>query len=1261
MVISNNVTAQVEFRQHNVPIEAHRTWGICAEDLDGDGDMDFLVTAETPGFFAWYEVDDDGDLIEHIFHENAEGACSIRACDIDGDGDMDITGSAREVSRVWWWENDGNQNFEAHLIAEGFRRNSWIRPVDLDDDGDIDLVGGNRNNILCWWENDGEQDFAQRMIDGQFGGVIEIIDFDGDNDLDVICGDFSEGVVRWYENDGNQNFNFHQVGNHGGVWAVYPADFDNDGDMDIASGAERTDLVVWWENEGNGNFERHDIENNIEGTGMHVGDIDADGDPDIIVAAYDPDVVKWYENDGDGNFDIHLIAENLRNAIQTYTADVDFDGDLDVMASAWSDDGARWWENLLDPAPAEPEVDPNPMEAIIAFPLEDENILTITNVGEEGSELRFNLWDDGEGIDWLSCDPLEGILGFEEAAEILCTFTTQDLEPGEYERLIIIRTNAREFRRIEVPVILSVNIGNGELRGIVTDMANEEPIEGALITCERFEFEAISDENGVYAFDEIPEWEYTINIQAEDYLTQRVEDVEVIEDEVTVLDFDLLHSVCELSIEEINEQMPVNEETEISFTLSNPGNGNLTWNVNRVFPEGMEAEPWQHRWGLDAEEVLENNRLGGVEIVDNNFYIAGGRSNEDNLIYVLNRDGEHIGQFAQFGDSRYGYRDIAFDENLLWGVDGEIVYGFTTEGELEVTFESPVRSTRCITWDRVNDLLWISSITTDIIGISRAGEAIRVIERPDDLRMYGLSCYPDDPDGYTIYMFCSNGDLNREVHKLNIETGEIEFVAEPDIEGSAGACTVTRAWDPFSWVFMAITNLPDRIEIWHLDAPSGWVDIEPTEGTLEADRQVDLTAQLNTFSFPVNIEFTADLVFTHDGVGGESIVPVTLLAGEDGPEERVLELVDGWNMVSINVDPPENDVIALTQPLVDEDRLEIMKNGVGQFYSPAFGFCNIPGWDVAEGYMMKVTQECQLAIEGLPVPADQVIPLEAGWQMVAYFPRVEMDAITAFSGIVDALEMAKDGFGRFYNTAFGFSNMGNLREGMGYMVKTTEAVDLVYVVDGEFIGSFIPCNYQTPELLPIVKPTDQNMSLLVISDGIAMERSEIGVYTSDCLVGTGRFVNGMCGIAIWGDDQSTKLPDGAFEDQELELRYYGEEGVVTTNDFEPIVGSGVYESNGFWVVRVHRADLPEQFGIISAYPNPFNSTTVLKYNIPAEQRVEINVFNIDGRFVCQPIDSKQSAGHHSVTIYGDDFASGIYLVRMESMGLKTFRKVLLMK
>ena len=914
---------------------------------------------------------------------------------------------------------------------------------------------------------------------------------------------------------------------------------------------------------------------------------------------------------------------------------------------------------------AELQIAPVRFDLVIAIDAEHREVLNIGNVGE--GDLIFEIEDEGDDPDWLECDPVEGTVEPEEETDVAVIISTGDLEPGEYQRTIMFNSNDPGQPQVEIPVGMFVSRGEGTLNGVVTDEETQRPVEGVLLTIEGFDYEAVSDDQGRFDFGELPAWTYSIRTFIEDYLTWIEDEIGVEVDEETSIEIGLLHSEFISDPALIEVALPLNNEIDIPVNIANGGNGTLTWTVNRVFPEGMELDPWTHRWGYSAGDNLENNRLGGLEFVDGNFYVAGGESDGDNLIYVLNEEGELVRQFTQFGDSRYGYRDMTFDGNLLWGVDGDDVHGFTIGGDLEITFESPVRSSRCIGWDRENDLLWISGITSDIFGVDREGEVIQVLDRPGDLRMYGLATYPDDPDGFHLYMFCSNGEANRQVYRVDIETGEFEFVTEPEVEGSAGASTITRTWDVFSWVFMAITNSPDRIEVWHIDAPTGWVSVEPAEGVIESGDDIDLTVQLNTFSFPFDIEFTADLVFTHDGFGGESIIPVSLTAGEGGDrqEERELNLNQGWNMVSVNVAPLENDEIVLTNPLVEDGFLEIMKNGRGQFYSPAFGFSNIPGWDVEEGYMLKVTEQCQLTIEGLPVPADEALPLEAGWQLIAYYPRVDVDAVVAFSGIVDVLEIAKDGEGRFYSPAFGFSNMGDLREGMGYMVKMTDEIDLVYVVEDQ-IAVYYSSKYSLPQYLQIVTPTDQNMSLLILSEYLKSEyfkdeEIECGVFASDILVGSSRLSDGKCGIAIWGDDSLSTQLDGALYDQPLEIRILSDDKPIPV-EYEVIAGEMSYSTNAFTVVKLTDISvIPVEFGIHTAYPNPFNSTTKITYGLPVASEVSLNLYNLSGRKIRTLFNDPLKAGVHSITLNASDLPSGLYIARMQAQDFSDIKKLILVR
>jgi flagellar hook assembly protein FlgD len=99
---------------------------------------------------------------------------------------------------------------------------------------------------------------------------------------------------------------------------------------------------------------------------------------------------------------------------------------------------------------------------------------------------------------------------------------------------------------------------------------------------------------------------------------------------------------------------------------------------------------------------------------------------------------------------------------------------------------------------------------------------------------------------------------------------------------------------------------------------------------------------------------------------------------------------------------------------------------------------------------------------------------------------------------------------------------------------------------------------------------------------------------------------------------------------------------------------------------------PLMFALEQNFPNPFNPSTNIKYNIPVESAVELRIFNILGQEVITLVDEITKAGFYNVEWDGKDnfnhrVASGIYIYSflVKSVdGQKSFkqvRKMLLMK
>jgi len=108
-------------------------------------------------------------------------------------------------------------------------------------------------------------------------------------------------------------------------------------------------------------------------------------------------------------------------------------------------------------------------------------------------------------------------------------------------------------------------------------------------------------------------------------------------------------------------------------------------------------------------------------------------------------------------------------------------------------------------------------------------------------------------------------------------------------------------------------------------------------------------------------------------------------------------------------------------------------------------------------------------------------------------------------------------------------------------------------------------------------------------------------------------------------------------------------------------GLAIYNPNGIIGVEKNSSNIPETFQLYQNYPNPFNNTTNIKFEIPRLTKVNLEVYDINGRLINVLKNSVLSAGFYTVKFDGTNLSSGIYFYKLETNKYQETKKMVLIK
>ncbi|MCD6564651.1 MAG: T9SS type A sorting domain-containing protein, partial [Bacteroidales bacterium] len=89
--------------------------------------------------------------------------------------------------------------------------------------------------------------------------------------------------------------------------------------------------------------------------------------------------------------------------------------------------------------------------------------------------------------------------------------------------------------------------------------------------------------------------------------------------------------------------------------------------------------------------------------------------------------------------------------------------------------------------------------------------------------------------------------------------------------------------------------------------------------------------------------------------------------------------------------------------------------------------------------------------------------------------------------------------------------------------------------------------------------------------------------------------------------------------------------------------------------------IPDKYFLYCNFPNPFNPTTSISYDIPEKSNVKITILDISGRVVENLVDKTQEPGHYQISWDASGHPVGVYLYRITAGQFTDVKKCILLK
>ena len=381
-------------------------------DLNNDGIPEIVAT-------SWnyiYVLHFDGSLVWQKGESEVSCATPVLA-DMDGNGDLEIILTA-DAGKIFAWNYNGSDVDGWPITINASYDWCLSTPAvgDIDNDGHIEIVVNTENNETYVLNHDGSvTDGWPKNIPSVSWWAVNIppalADLNGDGDLEIII----DAVDKLYvlNQDGSilngWPKNIERYGNN----AFSLSDLDSDGLPEIVFGRSGSEGYLYALNGDGSNVTGWPITGFMVGTPCAIADIDSDLAPEVIVRGGGDDKIYIFNNDGSSVYGWPKIIEDFGHSgtisPSPLVTDLDGDGDIEIVALSFFNSVYVWdLSGTYDPSTMEwPMFQHDTWHTgLYGFVVADTTSPVITNIS------AMNITTNSATIAWDTNEPSDSLVKY---------------------------------------------------------------------------------------------------------------------------------------------------------------------------------------------------------------------------------------------------------------------------------------------------------------------------------------------------------------------------------------------------------------------------------------------------------------------------------------------------------------------------------------------------------------------------------------------------------------------------------------------------------------------------------------------------------------------------------------------------------------------------------------------------------------------------------------------------------------------------------